>query len=96
MADQVGTGLHMRQRARAFLVAEAGDPTKRVLFINAGCGMGDSAITRGVLQKLEELCPGVYSALNVALAGTHAHSGVGGFLENLLPQVLSGVRLTSG
>ncbi|KAL8283578.1 hypothetical protein RQP46_005681 [Phenoliferia psychrophenolica] len=87
--SQVGSGLHMRQRARAFLVAESADPSQRILFINLDCGMGDSAITRGVLARLEELYPGVYSASNVALAGTHAHSGVGGYLENLLPQITS-------
>ncbi|KAL8283544.1 hypothetical protein RQP46_005647 [Phenoliferia psychrophenolica] len=89
--SQVGSGLHMRQRARAFLVAESADPSQRVLFINIDCGMGDSAITRGVLARLEELYPGVYSASNVALAGTHTHSGVGGFLENLLPQTYEAI-----
>jgi len=33
---QVDTGLHMRQRSRAFIIAEAAQPLNRVVFINAG------------------------------------------------------------
>jgi hypothetical protein len=33
---QTDTGLHMRQRSRAFIVADASDPGNRVVFINAG------------------------------------------------------------
>lgn len=33
---QVNTGLHMRERSRAFIIAEAAQPSNRVLFINAG------------------------------------------------------------
>lgn len=33
---QTDTGLHMRQRSRAFIVADAASPTNRVVFVNAG------------------------------------------------------------
>lgn len=33
---QVDTGLHMRQRSRAFIIAEAAQPSNRVVFINSG------------------------------------------------------------
>jgi hypothetical protein len=33
---QTDTGLHMRQRSRAFIIAEASNATNRVVFINAG------------------------------------------------------------
>ncbi|KAJ7351342.1 Neutral/alkaline non-lysosomal ceramidase-domain-containing protein [Mycena albidolilacea] len=72
---QTATGLHMRQRAHAFIVAERASPANRILFINADIAMGDSG--------------GTYHAGNVALVGTHQHSGVGGYLENLLPQITS-------
>ena len=51
--------------------------------------MGDSGIRRGILAALQQQFPGVYSETNVATVGTHQHSGVGGYLENLLPQVTS-------
>ncbi|KIJ45376.1 hypothetical protein M422DRAFT_46823 [Sphaerobolus stellatus SS14] len=81
------TGLHMRQRTRAFLIAEADNPSNRVLFLNLDTAMGDSGIHRGILAALQKQFPGVYSESNVAVVGTHQHSGVGGYLENLLPQL---------
>lgn len=34
--QQTDTGLHMRQRSRAWIVADPAEPTSRVVFINAG------------------------------------------------------------
>ena len=79
----------MRQRARAFVVAEASDPAHQFLFLNTDAAMGDSGIRRGILAALEQQFPGVYNESNVAVVGTHQHSGVGGYLENLLPQLTS-------
>ncbi|KAF8155254.1 Neutral/alkaline nonlysosomal ceramidase [Mycena galopus ATCC 62051] len=90
---QTDTGLHMRQRARAFIIAEpasASSSPERILFINADIAMGDSGIRRALLAALaQEYGNATYNARNVALVGTHQHSGVGGYLENLLPQVTS-------
>ncbi|KAF7351861.1 hypothetical protein MVEN_01147500 [Mycena venus] len=87
---QTDTGLHMRQRARAFIVAESATPSERILFVNADIAMGDSGVRRALLAALaEEYGNTTYHAGNVALSGTHQHSGVGGYLENLLPQVTS-------
>ncbi|KAG9092439.1 hypothetical protein FS749_015747, partial [Ceratobasidium sp. UAMH 11750] len=89
--SQTDTGLHMRQFSRAYIVATPGTQTAkdRILFINSDIAMGDTAIRRGVLEKLAQKYPGVYTESNVALVGTHAHSGVGGFLNNLLPTLTS-------
>ncbi|CAK5272171.1 unnamed protein product [Mycena citricolor] len=87
---QTDTGLHMRQRCRAFIVSEASAPENRVLLLNADIGMGDEGVRRELLVKLaKEFGNGTYTGKNVALSGTHQHSGVGGYLENLLPQVTS-------
>ncbi|KAJ7110586.1 Neutral/alkaline nonlysosomal ceramidase [Mycena epipterygia] len=52
--------------------------------------MGDSGVRRELLAALaEEYGNTTYHAGNVAFVGTHQHSGVGGYLENLLPQVTS-------
>ncbi|KAK0212090.1 Neutral/alkaline nonlysosomal ceramidase [Desarmillaria ectypa] len=84
---QTDTGLHMRQFSRVFIVADASDPSSRILFINSDIAMGDSGVRRSIVAKLTSLYPGVYTNENIALIGTHQHSGVGGFLENLLPQI---------
>ncbi|KAG1731837.1 Neutral/alkaline nonlysosomal ceramidase [Suillus paluster] len=86
---QTDTGLHMRQRSRAFIVADASNPSARVLFINSDICMGDTGIRRALLSSLASLYGDLYTPSNTALVGTHAHSGVGGYLENLLPQVTS-------
>ncbi|TRM69784.1 Neutral/alkaline nonlysosomal ceramidase [Schizophyllum amplum] len=84
---QTDTGLHMRQHSRAYIVADASSPNDRILFINADIAMGDTGVRRQIVNRLDALYPGLYTNENIALVGTHQHSGVGGFLENLLPQI---------
>lgn len=80
----------MRERSRAFVIAEAGNPNNRILFINADICMGDTGVRRTIIAELEAAYPGLYTGgTNVALVGTHQHSGVGGYLEDLLPQITS-------
>ncbi|KAJ7766995.1 Neutral/alkaline nonlysosomal ceramidase [Mycena maculata] len=96
---QTDTGLHMRQRVRAFIVAEpsldSGSDSdspqgERILLLNADIAMGDSGVRRALLAALAaEFGNGTYHKGNVAFVGTHQHSGVGGYLENLLPQITS-------
>ncbi|KAI5120168.1 hypothetical protein M0805_008435 [Coniferiporia weirii] len=84
---QTDTGLHMRQRSRAFIIADATNPSNRVLFINSDICMGDTGVRRSVVAELSSQFDGLYTNENIAFVGTHQHSGVGGYLENLLPQV---------
>ncbi|KAH7916139.1 Neutral/alkaline nonlysosomal ceramidase [Hygrophoropsis aurantiaca] len=84
---QTDTGLHMRQRSRAFVIADPKNPTNRVVFINSDICMGDTGIRRAIVTSLSSLYPGLYTDSNIALVGTHSHAGVGGYLENLLPQL---------
>ncbi|KIO30028.1 hypothetical protein M407DRAFT_14431 [Tulasnella calospora MUT 4182] len=86
---QTDSGVHMRQWSRVFIVADSANPSQRVVYINADISAGDTAVRRGILTKLEELYPGIYTEANVALVGTHSHSGVGGYVNNLLPQLTS-------
>ncbi|KAL9712181.1 hypothetical protein Ac2012v2_005258 [Leucoagaricus gongylophorus] len=86
---QTDTGLHMRQRSRAFIVADASSPNDRIIFINADIAMGDTGVRRSIVGNITNQFPGIYTNENIAFVGTHQHSGVGGYLENLLPQVTS-------
>ncbi|KAF8959977.1 Neutral/alkaline nonlysosomal ceramidase [Flammula alnicola] len=86
---QTDTGLHMRERSRAFIVADAAAPSNRIVFINADIAMGDSGVRRSIVSQLSSQFPGIYTDANIAFVGTHQHSGVGGYLENLLPQITS-------
>jgi neutral ceramidase len=49
--------------------------------------MGDTGIRRSIVSELSALFPELYTDSNIALVGTHQHSGVGGYLEDLLPQL---------
>ncbi|KAF9258342.1 Neutral/alkaline nonlysosomal ceramidase [Marasmius fiardii PR-910] len=84
---QTDTGLHMRQRSRAFIIAESGNTNNRIVFINADIAMGDTGVRRSIVSQLTSQFPGVYTNENIAFVGTHQHAGVGGYLENLLPQL---------
>ncbi|THH07802.1 hypothetical protein EW145_g3130 [Phellinidium pouzarii] len=84
---QTDTGLHMRQRSRVFIIADASNPSDRILFINSDICMGDTGVRRTVVAELSSQFPGLYTNENIAFVGTHQHSGVGGYLEDLLPQL---------
>ncbi|KAK7053720.1 Neutral/alkaline nonlysosomal ceramidase [Favolaschia claudopus] len=84
---QTGSGLHQRQRARAWIIGETGATANRVVFVNADIAMGDTGIRRAILAALSAKYGNLYNAQNVAISSTHQHSGVGGYLENLLPQL---------
>ncbi|KIM86048.1 hypothetical protein PILCRDRAFT_65446 [Piloderma croceum F 1598] len=86
---QTDTGLHMRQRSRAFIIGDPTNHSSRVVFINADIAMGDTGVRRTIVSQLSSQYPGLYTNDNIAFVGTHQHSGVGGYLENLLPQVTS-------
>jgi neutral ceramidase len=68
---QTDTGLHMRQRARAWIIGETDTPANRVVFINADIGMGDTGIRRSVLTALAAKYGTLYTAKNFALSSTH-------------------------
>ncbi|KDD77134.1 neutral/alkaline non-lysosomal ceramidase, partial [Helicosporidium sp. ATCC 50920] len=81
---QIAGGILSRQYARAFIVAEARDPSARFVFVNLDACMGSQAVTRGVISALESRFGSLYSDSNVALSGTHTHSGPAGFLQYLV------------
>ena len=57
------------------------------MFLKIDIAMGDTGIRRSIVSQLSSQFPGLYTNENIALVSTHQHSGVGGYLENLLPQL---------
>lgn len=59
--------------------------------------MGDSGVRRSIVTELSSQFPDLYTDDNIAFVGTHSHAGVGGYMENLLPQLtsLGNVKQTS-
>jgi neutral ceramidase len=90
---QNAAGIHMRLRARAFIVAESsssnGGQQERVVFVNTDACMASTAVTLRVLARLKDRYGDLYTEKNVAISGTHTHSGPGGYLQYVLYIVTS-------
>lgn len=88
---QVGTGLRQRLHSRAFIVGDIDRPRSRWLYLVLDTQSGDTAIRHGILEALREMGGDyeMYGKDNVAVTGTHSHSGPGAWLNYLLPQLTS-------
>ncbi|KAI8946508.1 Neutral/alkaline nonlysosomal ceramidase [Xylaria longipes] len=89
--DQIGTGLRQRLYSRAFIIADPSRPADRFIYLVLDTQSGDTAVRYGILSGLRELGPEYadYGHHNLAVTGTHSHSGPGAWLNYLLPQITS-------
>lgn len=87
--DQLGTGLRQRIYSRAFIFANPSKPEDTFIYLVLDTLAGDTAVRHGVLQGLAALGGDYarYGEHNVALTGTHSHSGPGAWMNYLLPQI---------
>jgi neutral ceramidase len=86
---QLGTGLRQRIYSRAFIVADPNNPGDTIVYLVLDALTGDTSVRDGVLQGLSKLGKEFnrYGAQNIALTGTHSHSGPGAWNNYLLPQI---------
>ncbi|MFD9961516.1 neutral/alkaline ceramidase [Amycolatopsis sp. NPDC058986] len=75
MPQQQTAGIHLRTRARAFVIA--GGP-RRIAFVTAELGALFQSVHQGVLRKLAAKFGDLYTERNVLLNATHTHSACGG------------------
>ncbi|OAQ99062.1 hypothetical protein LLEC1_02873 [Akanthomyces lecanii] len=89
--DQKGTGLRQRLFSRAFIIGDKSNPDDRFVYIVIDAQSGDTAVRYGVLDGVAALGSdySLYGQQNIALTGTHSHSGPGAWFNYLLPQVTS-------
>eukprot|EP00940_MAST-03C_sp_MAST-3C-sp2_P000466 g466.t1 len=93
--SQVGNGIHLRLRARAFVVSSnqttPGGKYGKFAFVSADIGMGSHVVLMRVLELLDEepSTKGVFNAENLCISGTHTHSSPAGFLTHTIFQVTS-------
>ncbi|WP_280419451.1 neutral/alkaline ceramidase [Nocardia carnea] len=73
--DQTTAGIHLRPRARAFVIAAG---TERVVFAVAENAMIFQSVHRGVLTELARRFGDLYTERNVLLTSTHSHAVCGG------------------
>lgn len=88
---QMGSGLRQRLYSRAFIIGDVDKPEDRFVYLVLDTQSGDTAVRYGILEGLAELGPDyrMYGQKNVAVTGTHSHSGPGAWLNYLLPQITS-------
>lgn len=88
---QSGTGLRQRIYSRAFIVGDIAKPADRFVYLVLDVQGGDTAVRYGILDALAALGSeyAVYGQSNLAVTGTHSHSGPGAWFNYLLPQVTS-------
>jgi len=86
--SQRGTGIHQRLRSRAFVIED--DESHMIAFVSADIGMGSDLLKMRVIDGLNErIGEGIFSYDNVAISGTHTHSGPAGFLQYTIYQITS-------
>lgn len=89
--SQSGTGLRQRLYCRAFIIGHPNQPEDRIVYLVLDTQSGDTAVRYGILEGLKALGKeyAIYNEQNVAVTGTHSHSGPGAWLNYLLPQITS-------
>lgn len=75
--DQLSVGLHLRQRARAFVFADS-PSSPRFLHVTAEIGLIFQSIQQEVLRRLASEFGGTYHEGNVVITATHTHAAPGG------------------
>ncbi len=82
---QIAGGIHTRLFARAVIMADALNPNNRTVFVNLDACMAAQAVTFTVIKRLKlRYGPDLYTEQNVALSGTHTHSGPAGYLQYII------------
>ena len=76
--DQISEGIHIRQKARAFIIANA-KKNKRIAFVTVDIGSIEHHITLEVLSRLKEKFGNHYQLENVILTATHTHATPTGY-----------------
>lgn len=75
--EQLAVGLHLRQRARAFVFADS-PSSPRFLHVTAEIGLVFQSIQQEVLRRLAAEFGGTYHEGNVVITATHTHVAPGG------------------
>jgi neutral ceramidase len=81
-ADQIAEGLHQRQYARTFVIADASDKS-RVAIVTCDIAFPTHTLKLAVLERLHAKLGDRYGHANVVLAGTHTHGAPGGFHHHI-------------
>lgn len=76
--DQISEGIHIRQKARAFIIANV-ELNKRIAFVTVDIGSIEHHITLEVIDRLKQQFGNQYQLDNVILSATHTHAAPTGY-----------------
>ncbi|XP_062593743.1 uncharacterized protein LOC134255247 [Saccostrea cucullata] len=85
---QTSKGIHLRQYSRAFIIADSANKS-RIVFVSTDSCMQSQGLKLEIIKRLKSKYGGLYNERNVAISGTHTHSGPGGFHQYLLYDITS-------
>ncbi len=88
-ADQIAEGLHQRQYARTFVIADRAGTT-RVALVTCDIAFPTHTLKLAVLDRLREKFGDRYTHANLVLSGTHTHATPGGFHHHISAGPLGG------
>ncbi|XP_022101333.1 putative neutral ceramidase C [Acanthaster planci] len=78
--SQNSEGIHLRLFSRAFITCDLNE-TECNVFVSADIGMTSTLLKLKVIEELQKEYSGRYTEENVAISGTHTHSGPGGYFQ---------------
>jgi neutral ceramidase len=87
--DQISEGVHIRQSARAFIIASK-NSEKRIAFVSVDIGSIEHHITLEVVDRLKQQFGNTYQLDNVILSATHTHSAPSGYWHSRTETGLDG------
>jgi neutral ceramidase len=88
-ADQISEGLHQRQYARTFVIADASGQT-RLALVTCDIAFPTHTLKLAVLDRLRAKFGDRYGHANVLLAATHTHGAPGGYHHHISAGPLGG------
>jgi neutral ceramidase len=87
--DQISEGLHQRQFARSFVVADATGKT-HLAIVTCDIAFPTHTLKLAVLDRLREKFGNRYGHANVIITGTHTHAAPGGYHHHISSSPLGG------
>lgn len=90
-ADQKSAGIHLRQRSRAFVFADADDPSiPPLLLVVAELPLVFDSVRQEVLRRLAAQFGPRFTDANTMITCTHTHCGPGGYSHHTLYNLTTG------
>jgi len=86
---QLTEGIHIRQKSRAFVIAE-NNGEGRLVFASVDIGSIEHNITLEVVDRLQSRYGDTYTLANVILSATHTHAAPAGYWHNRFDLGLAG------